>query len=76
MLQLITYGLRGVAGEISGRMGRLLEKHRMRRQHTEFDGCTFLIDARGTLTAMHDLPGREADRIEVFGTMELAGEDS
>jgi hypothetical protein len=48
----------------------------MRRQHTEFDGCTFLIDAGGTLTAMNDLPGREADCIEIFGTMELAGENS
>src|SRR5262245_3494543 len=54
----------------------LLEEHRMCSQHTEFDRCTFLVDACGPLTAMNDLPGREADRVEILGTAELAGEDS
>src|SRR5215831_7900472 len=54
----------------------LLEKHRMCSQHAEFDRRTFLVNARGSLTAMYDLPGREADRVEILGTTELAGEDS
>src|SRR5215831_8519689 len=54
----------------------LLEEHRMCSQHAEFDRRTFLVDARGPLTAMNDLPGREADGVEILGTTELAGEDS
>lgn len=45
-------------------------------QDAEFDRRTFLVNARGPLTAVNDLPGREADRVEILGTTELAGEDS
>src|SRR5215831_1455662 len=57
-------------------MAWLLEEHRMCSQHTEFDRRTFLVKACGPLTAMNDLPGREADRVKILGTPELAGEDS
>ena len=40
-------------------------------QHAEFDRRTFLVNARGPLTAVNDLPRREADRVEILGTTEL-----
>src|SRR5262249_36498488 len=76
MLQSEEIWLSCGARKLSGGMVWLLEEHRMCSQHAEVDRRTFLVDARGPLTAMNDLPGREADGVEILGTTELAGEDS
>lgn len=45
---------------------RSLKEHGMGSQNTEFHRGAFLIDARGALTAMDDLTGWEADRIQIL----------
>ena len=76
MLQFDKGLVNSVKVEYSARGVRLFEEHRMRRQHAEFDRRPFLIDARGALAAMDNLPGREANRVEILGATELAGKDS
>jgi hypothetical protein len=39
------------------------KEHGMGSQDTEFHRSAFLINARGALTAMDDLTGRETDRV-------------
>jgi len=52
------------------------KEHGMGSQDTEFHRSACLIDARGTLTAMDDLTGGEADRVQILRATELAREDA
>ena len=48
----------------------------MGSQDTEFHRRAHLIDARRALTAMDNLTGGEADRVQILGAMELTREDA
>src|SRR5512141_2003894 len=54
----------------------LPKEHGMSRQDSKFHRRAGLIDARGALTAVDNLTGGEADRIQILRAMELARENT